>query len=46
MDRFISDIGQYCAKYGIGHYVHDTQVAFEDFLMEYLTTHSMFREKQ
>lgn len=46
VDRFISGIRQYCAKYGVSHYIHDTQIPFEDFLMEYLTTHSILSTKQ
>jgi len=46
MDHFLSDIGRHCAKYGIAHYVHDTRIPFEDFLMDYLTTPSMHRAKQ
>jgi len=44
--RFISDIRNDCSKYGIRHYVHDTQVPFEDFLMDYLTNHSVFNAKR
>jgi uncharacterized protein (DUF58 family) len=46
MDRFMSDIGRYCDKYGISHCVYDTRIPFEDFLLDYLTTQSMFRTKR
>ncbi len=45
MDRFISDIRQHCAKYGVSHYTHDTRVPFEDFLMAYLTSQRMLGKK-
>ncbi len=46
MDHFISEIRQYCAKYGVSHYIHDTLVPFEDFLMAYLATEAVSRAKR
>lgn len=46
MDRFIAGIRNECTRYGISHSLHDTQIPFEDLLMEYLTTHNIFSARQ
>jgi hypothetical protein len=43
VNRFISDIQAYCNNYGISYYLHDTAMAFEDFLLTYITRGTIFR---
>ena len=43
VSTFISGIKGFCRNYGIGFYLHDTGIPFEDFLIEYLTRGTIFR---
>ena len=40
---FISDIKEFCSDYGIGYYVYDTSILFEEFLIDYFTRGRIFR---
>jgi len=43
MKAFFADIRDFCGSYGIHCYLYDTHVAFEDFLIDYLTKGAIFR---
>lgn len=46
VERFIADIRRFCARYGLRHYLHDTHLPFEDFLIAYLTSQAPFRARR
>ncbi len=43
VNTFLSDINRFCGNYGIHHYIHDTSIVFEDFLIDYLIKGVIFR---
>jgi len=43
VNSFLSDIHNFCSNYGIHHYLYDTGVPFEDFLIDYLTKGAILR---
>lgn len=43
MENFVSDIREFSGNYGIHYYLYDTDVAFEDFLIDYLTRGAILR---
>ncbi|MBW2060905.1 MAG: DUF58 domain-containing protein [Deltaproteobacteria bacterium] len=42
MSSFLNNIRELCYKNGIDYYLSDTGVPFEDFLLDYLTTGTLF----
>ena len=43
VETFLAEIKGFCDNSAINHYVYDTSVPFEDFLIEYLTKGAIFR---
>ena len=43
VEMFLSNIRGFCDNYGINHYVYDTNILFEEFLLDYLTKGAIFR---
>jgi len=43
VEDFLAEIKGFCDDTGINHYVYDTSVPFEDFLIGYLTKGAIFR---
>jgi uncharacterized protein (DUF58 family) len=40
---FLTGIREFCENYGIHHYTYDTQIPFEEFLVDYVTRGAVFR---
>ena len=43
LEAFLTDITRVCGRYGIQHYIYDTSIQFEDFLIDYLSHGAIFR---
>ncbi|MCP4400266.1 MAG: DUF58 domain-containing protein [bacterium] len=43
VNDFLAEIKGFCDSNAINHYVYDTSIPFEDFLIEYLTKGAIFR---
>ncbi len=43
VDTFLAEIHNFCSNYGVHHYIYDTRVLFEDFLIDYLTKGAILR---
>jgi uncharacterized protein (DUF58 family) len=43
VETFLTGIRQFCSNYGINYYLYDTQVPFEEFLVDYVTKGAVFR---
>lgn len=43
VEIFLANIRGFCNNYGINHYVYDTSILFEEFLIDYLTKGAIFR---
>jgi uncharacterized protein (DUF58 family) len=43
MGAFLDEIRAFCHTYGLHHYVYDTRIPFETFLIDYLRQGAMFR---
>jgi uncharacterized protein (DUF58 family) len=43
MEQFIQEIKEFCLRKGIGYYLLDTSIPFEDFLFDYLAEGPLFQ---
>lgn len=43
VQAFLDGIREVCEKFGMHHYLYDTQVPFEEFLVDYVTRGTVFR---
>jgi len=43
MEQFLDEIREFCLTKGIGYYLLDTRIPFEDFLFDYLSDGTLFK---
>jgi hypothetical protein len=43
MEQFLQEIKELCLKKGVGYFLLDTSIPFEDFLLDYLAEGTLLR---